>query len=129
MPQIMAHLLADVDCLLNTVKDALGAGQICQLLGYCVSLVLEVGLVGAGGVPHKGEAVCDDVRAVLIPAQQQTSMSTGSSVVCWLAMQVLAHLWPPSSICRLLPALPCSSHLCQHNALLAPRPVFTTQQV
>ena len=76
MPQIAAHLLADVDCLLNTVEDALGAGQIGQLLGNGIGLVLEVGLVGAGGVPHKGEAVCDDVRAVLVPAQQQTSLSS-----------------------------------------------------
>lgn len=73
MPQITEHLLADVDCLLDTVKDALWAGQVGKLLGNCVGLVDKVGLVGAGGVPHKGEAVCHDICAVLVPAQQQAS--------------------------------------------------------
>ena len=68
MSQITACLLANVDSLLDTVQDALRACQVGKLLGNCIGLVDKVGLVRAGGVPHKGEAVCDDIHSILVPA-------------------------------------------------------------
>ena len=87
--------LAVEQCALDGPQEALRPGDLGGSGAQQVLLGNEVGLVGAGGVPDKGEGVRDDVGAVLVPVWQGVRPGGECMHACSMPAMRGMHPSPP----------------------------------